>query len=365
MKVIFYIGHHKVGSTALQVFLAQNAARLLQAGILYPCVEMEGFAQLLARVSQTGDDARPLPVTVLEPHSALAYRMMAEVSDRPIPAQFRMLPRVDQMLHAIRQQIRYLNPQVVILCSEAFANFGDVDPGLITRLRHSFPDADMQIYCALRRPDAYLAAWHGQRIKVGEAIAPLREVGPASYAGTIHTDYARLILPWVDALPDARLHLRPYEVIRAAGGSPQDFFAQVGVPLPHGLLPAGRQNASLPLAAMEIKRRANMALEPDQAHQLARYIQGAGDRITPLPNDQVDLFGPGQRAALAEAFEPQHDILAGLTGAPDFFADADQIARPRPVPEMEAARHYLAQMRPDDLPGPVLGRFVADLQAGL
>lgn len=40
MKVVFYIGHHKVGSTALQVYLSQNWLRLAQAGILYPAVEM-------------------------------------------------------------------------------------------------------------------------------------------------------------------------------------------------------------------------------------------------------------------------------------------------------------------------------------
>ncbi len=364
MKVIFYIGHHKVGSTALQVFLAQNAARLLHNGILYPCVEMEGFAQMLARVGQTGDRPAPLPINALEPHSALAYRMMAEVSDRPIPPQFRMLPRVDQMLHAIRQQIRYLDPETVILCSEAFANFGDVDPKLITRLRRAFPEAEVHIYCALRRPDSYLAAWHGQRIKVGEAIPPLREVGPASYAGTIHTDYARLILPWVEALPKATLHLRPYSAIQAAGGSPQDFFAMTGVPLPHGLLPAGKRNASLPLAAMEIKRRANMALPPEDTHCLSEYIQHSGNDITPLPNDQVDLFGPGQRAALADAFEPVHDVLSGLAGAARFFPDADQIARAKPVPELEATRHYLSQMRPADLPDGALRSFVTDLQAG-
>lgn len=364
MKVVFYIGHHKVGSTALQVFLAQNAAKLLQAGILYPCVEMEGFAQLLARVSQTGDDTRPLPINIREPHSALAYRMIAEVSDRPIPPQFRMLPRVDQMLHAIRQQIRYLQPQVVILCSEAFANFGDVDAGLIPRLRRALPEADLQIYCALRRPDDYLASWHGQRIKVGEAIPPLREVGPQAYADTIHADYTRLILPWVKALPDAQIHLRPYAAIRAAGGSPEDFFACTGIPLPHGLLPAGRQNASLPRAAMEIQRRANMALSPDQAHQLARHMQSVGDQIRPLPDDQIDLFGPGQRAALAQTFEPVHAVLGQVAGQDAFFTDADQIATPRPVPEMEAARHYLAQMRPGDLPGGALSSFIADLQAG-
>ena len=54
MKIIIYIGHHKVGSTALQVFLSQNWLALVRAGILYPSVETSGFSHNLAEVLQDG-----------------------------------------------------------------------------------------------------------------------------------------------------------------------------------------------------------------------------------------------------------------------------------------------------------------------
>ena len=82
MKVIVYIGHHKVGSTALQVFLSQNSHRLLTNGILYPWVEMRGAAHALGKAAGEGDRAEVLPVNIREPHSALAYKMMADRADR-------------------------------------------------------------------------------------------------------------------------------------------------------------------------------------------------------------------------------------------------------------------------------------------
>ena len=363
MNVIFYIGHHKVGSTALQVFLARNAANLLRAGILYPCVDMEGFSQLLARVVRTGDTKRWLPANAREPHSALAYRMMTEVSKRPVPAQFRMLPHSRQMMHAITQQVRYLQPDTVILCSEAFANFGDVDAGLIGRLRDLFPDSPLQIYCALRRPDEYIAAWHGQRIKVGEAIPTLRDSGLAPYLNSIHTDYRRVVAPWVAQIPEATLHLRNYADIRAAGGSPQDFFAQTGVDLPDDLLPADRQNPSLPMAAIEIKRRANLVLPHTETEKLTRYILRTGPEITATPDAQIDMLGPRDRQRLAQLFAPVHSYLSDLTGQEDFFPDADQIGQPRAVSELAAAHDYLGRMQASDMPTDALSGFIRDLQA--
>ena len=362
MNVILYIGHHKVGSTALQVFLAQNVCTLLQAGILYPCVEMQGFSQLLARAIGEGDTNRWLPANPREPHSALAYRMIAEVSDRPIPPQFKMLPSARQMLHAIRQQVDYLKPHTVILCSEAFANFGDVDPDLIPLLRTAFPDAPVQIYCALRRPDDYLTAWHGQRIKVGEKIPPLREAGPRQYEGTIHSDYRRVVAPWIEKLPNAQLHLRNYGDVRVAGGSPADFFAQIGVTLPEGLFPAGHHNPSLPLAAMEIKRRANLVLPRGEAEKLAQHILKTKTEIDAVQDSQIEMFGPSMRTGLLDQFTPVAAYLNTISEKAAFFPDIDQIAAPRPVPELEAAKHYLSQLDAGKMPTNALKTFIAELQ---
>lgn len=288
MKIILYIGHHKVGSTALQVFLSQNWLGLIRAGILYPSVESRGFSSNLARMLGDGDKAAQLPVNIREPHSALAYRMMSEVSPRKVPSQFNNLPATGQMFHALRAQANQLKPRAMVLCSEAFANFGEVQPSLIKRLGNAFPKAEFTIYCALRRPDDYLISWHNQRLKVGEKIDRLSEGGAEGYFGNIHFNFRTVVEPWAQQLPQARMIVRPYGAIMAAGGSTQDFMDQVGVTFPEDMIPAGRANRSLPRAAMEIVRRANHALPPGKAHALTQFLMNSGDLLTPPADSTVD-----------------------------------------------------------------------------
>lgn len=363
MKVLIYIGHHKVGSTALQVFLSQNACALMRAGILYPCVEMQGFSQLLARAVGTGDHNRWMMANLREPHSALAYRMIGTETQRPVPPQFKSLPSASQMLHAIRSQIIYLKPKTVVLCSEAFANFGDVNPDLIPQLRAAFPKAEVEIYCALRRPDEYITSWHGQRIKVGEPVAALPEAGLGDYEGTIHIDYRKVVSAWAEALPEARLHLRNYADIQTAGGSPEDFFAQTGVTLPNGLFPPVRSNPSLPLAATEIKRLANLTLPHAETEKLAQYLLRQTTDIKAVPNADIEMLSPAVRAKLQAQFAPAHAYLNRMTGRDAFFPDIDQVLQTRPVPQHDATLDYLAQLDPDNMPTQALRTFIADLQS--
>jgi len=364
MKVILYIGHHKVGSTALQVFLAQNWLRLIRAGILYPSVDARGFAYNLARTLEADDMPAPANVNIREPHSALAYRMMSEVSDRRVPAQFKTLPSAGQMFIALRQQIRRLHPETVILCSEAFANFGQVQPALIGQLCSAFPQAEFEIYCALRRPDDYLISWHGQRLKVGERLKSLAGGGTAPYFDTIHFNFRAVIEAWVQELPQARVMIRNYSDILAAGGSAEDFMQQCGTGFPDDMVPAGRANASLSRAAMEIVRRANHDLEPPAAHALCQYLLTCGDRLIPVANGEVEMFGPEIRADLAERFAPVQEYLSALTGQAAFFPDIDEVARPRPVPESEATADLLGQIDPQTLPDDTLRAYVGELRRG-
>ena len=364
MKVILYIGHHKVGSTALQLFLAQNWTRLAQAGILYPAVESRGFASNLARALKGRDRAGEEDVNIREPHSALAYKMMSEVSEhRKVPVQFKRLPASGQMILAIQNQLRKLAPDTVILCSEAFANFGQVKPALIERLAGAFPKAEIEIYCALRRPDDYLISWHNQRLKVGERLDRLSQGGAEAYFDNIHFNFRTVVEPWVRLLPQARLILRPYDAIMAAGGSTQDFMDQVGAAFPDGLIPAGRANKSLPRAAMEIVRRANRDLAEGDAHALRQFLLRAEDLLTPAPNADVEMFGAALRARLAERFAPIHAWLSDLAGqGGPFFADLDAMTEPRPIPEDSAMAALLAQIDPASLPRKELTDYVAALR---
>ena len=70
MKVILYIGHHKVGSTSLQVFLARNWAALAREGTLYPSVENRGYA-LNLRQSRSLPNPPHLPAHLTDPQQSL------------------------------------------------------------------------------------------------------------------------------------------------------------------------------------------------------------------------------------------------------------------------------------------------------
>jgi len=344
MKVIFYIGHHKVGSTALQMFLSQNFHRLLRHGILYPPVETQGFSHALALAMNGEDRAGILPVNIREPHSALAYRMMAEVSNRTVPGQFQYLPASGQMLHALRNQLKMLEPRCVLLCSEAFANFGEVAPDLISRLCDVFPGAEFQIYCVLRRIDDYLVSWHGQRLKAGEKIPALCQGAAAQYLSSIHFDYSRVIGAWLQKCPGATFTLRNYRDILAVGGSNEDFMLQAEIDFPPDMIPAGQVNPSIPHALIEIARRGNAVLEPPAARALRNGLLAMAPELDLPPNAEVEMFGAENRALLAERFAPIHVRLGDLTGIRPFFPDIDEIARPRPLPEREAMRAVLAVM---------------------
>lgn len=346
MHVSLYIGHHKVGSTSLQVFLSQNFNRLLDAGILYPFTEMRGAAAALAR-SRRGDTAEMLPVNIREPHSALAYRMMADISDRKVPQQFQMLPHSQQMLHAISCQVHALQPAGLILCSEAFVNFGAVEPQLVTQLCNQFPNAAFSLYCGLRRPDEYMVSWHGQRIKVSEPVEPLRKGAWSFYTPTIHFDYRLAVEAWLDLVPGRHNVLRNYSDILKAGGSEADYMAHSGLAFPEGMLPAVSANKSLPLAVTEIARRGNAALPTPEAHRLVRFLLEVDSRIALPRNADVEMFGSGHRQHIHEGFQPIHDWLGLVAGVEAFFPDLDRMLECRPLPEAEAVRAALDQLSPE------------------
>nr|WP_169618090.1 hypothetical protein [Ruegeria sp. PR1b] len=352
MKVILYIGHHKVGSTALQAYLAQNWLQLAQAGILYPSVEGLGFASNLATIlrPEAPSQIKQGQVLVREPHSALAYRMIQDAISRPVPPQFNGHPATSQMLRTIQKQVEVLAPHTVILCSEAFANFGQVDAKLITQLCAPFQGADLHVYCALRRPDHYLASWHGQRLKVGEPAAPLEPGGLAQYANTIHFNYRNVLEPWIEQLPDATFSIRNYAEVVENGGSGEDFVLQTGLTLPEGMQAPGRANSSLPKASFPIMEQAVAHLPRPKVQALSQYFQAEGKalcRKADARNGDVELFGEAQRKEMHRRFLKESETyLSQLTGQPAFFEGLDEVLIPRPLPAREAA-HRLLQALPE------------------
>lgn len=354
MKLILYVGHHKVGSTALQVFLSQNWLALARAGILYPAVESEGFSDHLKRALDGADTPGKPPINVREPHNALAFRLISQSTGNAMPPYHRNLPSTTQMLRAIRNQVGQLAPHTVILCGEVMSNFGKTDPTLIGQLLGALPQAEIELYCTLRRPDEYLASWYGQRLKFGHRIEALRDGGAMGYARSIHFDYRTMLEPWITRLPGTRLHLRTYAEVLAAGGSVEDFTTEIDAGIPADLTPAVRANESLPYALMEIMRRGNQRLDRPGSRKLRKFLLAAADRLDLPPNREVELFGADTRVRLVRAFDPIHAWLGEIVGRDAFFPDIAAMRQARPIPELDAAavaaralRDTPEELRPD------------------
>jgi hypothetical protein len=362
MKVIVFFGHHKVGSTALQGFLAANYFALLKAGILYPAVEAEGLVHTLANALDGQKPRLAHEMNLREPHNALAFRMLASISKTKTPDWHGQLPGVVQMIRTIRLQIDTLRPQAVILCSEVMSNFGAARPKFISDLRDIFPGATFELYCVLRRPDDYLVSWHGQRLRFGEAILPLSGGAVPRYYPQIHFDYRKLVAPWLKVFADSPVHLRTYGEVVAAGGIEPDFMATVEAPFPRGLKTFKEANVSLPRAAMEIVRQANHALPGPEAEALRNYFLSASNGLRPVASKDVEMFGSALRTELCDRFDPIHAFLSETTGKAAFFPDIDDMRSPRPIAEAEATAQLLAQIRPGTLPGEASRDLVRRMQ---
>lgn len=354
MKAILYIGHHKVGSTALQSFFTKNSYRFLENGILYPAVESEGLSYLLSKTLRRRDVEEPLSLNIREPHNALAFRMMAQNPGHKVPPFHHNLPGVAQMKLAIQNQLLNLDPHTVVMCSEVMANFGAVAPPMIDALRDMLPTEEIVLYCALRRPDEYLISWHGQRLKFGHHVVPLRQEATERYFPTIHFDYRKMLEPWVERFQDDTVIIRDYRDIVAAGGSTVDFCTQTGLDLPKGLIASTRANPSIPHALMEIVRRGNIELTEQDSGTLRSIIMAEAHHLDLPENGTVEMFGPRNRELIRQAFEPVDRYLCEVTGRDHFFPALDKLTDLAPVSEIEAAVHALDQLRTrisDKIPG--------------
>ncbi len=336
MRIILFIGHHKVGSTSLQDFLSRNSVALAQSGILYPSVDFEGMALMLSTaMGNLLPRHDPLPINAREPHNALAFKMLAEHRNGKVPPFHKGLPASNQMFRAIRKQVEFLNPDTLVLAAEVFANFAPTSPDLIIRLRDAFPDADFTVVATLRRIDEYVASWQGQRLKFGHTPAPLRLDGLQNYFGNIHFDYRQMLKGWIDNMPDAWFILRDYKDVRRAGGSVADFIAQTELKLPSGLLEEQKNNESLHRGIYEIARQGNKALRPALAEELRQTLRYLTPDLNLPASGDIELFGSENRQLMQEKFEPVHDYLDEISGKSPFFTDQSAVRQIRPVPEMD------------------------------
>lgn len=368
MKFVLFIGHHKTGSTALQVYLAENFLKLAREGILYPAVESQGMAQNLASAIAGKDlfvdrHRRESRFNIRVPHNALAMRMLNEAFGAGVPPWHDDVPASEQMLQTIFRQAEAIAPDTLILASEVMSRFADRGwRKTLPIMSSTFGAFDTTILLNLRRPDLHIASWHLQRLKFLQPVKPLREGGHRDYLDTAHFRYDRIVRRWQDAFPQAQLRVRNYTDVIKAGGSVQDFFAQSGIN--HDPAPQARPaNSSIPYALAEIAARAK-ALPPVVSRGVVTYLLDAADRIAFPGNEKVELFGAENRKALCNGFAAVNTALCDQLGLTEFFPDLEEARRCNEIMDIEAARIALTPLQQDakeHLPKGAVQTFILEL----
>lgn len=341
--IILHIGHHKTGTSSLQVHFARNYKSWMEQGVLYPSVEAAGFSHNLRQLLNPVSNSVAMSLNAEQPHNGLAQKMLAEVSAHKVPVVRQNLPSSAQMFWSIRKQIEVLSPKTVVLCAEVFSKFGKAGPAQIDRLREELPDAKFTIYCALRRPDDYLASWQGQRLKFGLKLKPLPKETTSGYFHGIHFDYRLLLEAWIDRMPDANFIIRTYDDVLSAGGSVQDFHQQTAIQIPANVEKIKDSNPSIAYALQDVARRGNLELTGPDARDLRAYLMGLRNKLTLPPNRDVEMFGADTRAKMLARFLPIEEYLRSVTGKPAFFPNIESIGQTRPIPEADARAQALTK----------------------
>lgn len=342
MKFVIFIGQHKVGSTSLQLSLARNYVRLLKAGILYPTIHNPDLRRDMKTFAARHLGLTPVPMAVWEAHNALAHQMTYEAAGMPIPPWHSNLPSVDEIFDNISAQIRRHDPHTVVICSETMSTFAGIEPRMIARLAQFTKGHEVQIMCTLRRPDEYIVSWHGQRMKIGERVLPMR-YALSDYLDTVHLDYRLMLDGWRRYFKEAEFSCDSYSNVLGRGGSIPDFWHRTGLSAPEGMVPPRKTNPSIPLAALEIVRRCNHMLPKDTASALCHWVIRKSHELGAEKNRNVEILGAENRERLWEHFAPVSTYLD--TFRAPFFEDLEDVTKPRPVPGREAARKLLPRLR--------------------
>ena len=379
MRVVIFIGHHKVGSTSLQDYFARNAALFASHGVLYPFTDFQGAASLMddlvnlarpvsrkkiASMSSLNFLNNHVPINIREPHNALAFSMLSDEHEPwIIPEIHSNLPSTEQMLHAMKQQVDFMRPHTVVLISEVMANFGKGLHAGITRIKELFEPAEFTIYASIRRIDQYIASWHGQRLWFGDKLRPLRRNGLEHHFGTIHFDYRLMIDKWVENVPGSKFILRDYADVLENGGSIKDFVEACNLKLPARTRSARRVNSSYHRALYEVVRKANKKLPAQKAENFRNKIEQRQASLKLPPSDDIELFGKAVRKRLFQNFKPVNQSLGQHVDRRVFFKARRAMLSTCKIPELEATKIAVEQLQNniDWFGDPKIRNFISEL----
>jgi len=230
-KLFLHIGFPKTGTTALQLSLRKNAARLREQGVFFPADPAHSFMQ----------ETQHLPLAAAVPGRPMPFLSSAKRSV------------VDRAYDDLFDWVARKRAETVVLSSEAFGGV-DMGPKKAQWLRDAFDGYDVTIIAYIRRQDDHLLSTYQEMIKAGGT----ERFAFDSYKTRRPLFFARRLMPWRKAFGVENVVVRPFaRSFWPNGDLFSDFLRVIGVD-PIGMVPAENNNESLDFRAIELLRRFNL-----------------------------------------------------------------------------------------------------------
>ncbi len=314
MQTILHIGQAKTGTTALQTFLHENQAALLERGIFYPRLPF----------SRNNHHAL-LPAIFRSEH--LAPFTIEQMGFSAEAARKNSLALWD----ALEVEVAERRPERLILSSEALFRAIDIEEAdrLTRRLGDLSREADRRtasttVVAFLRSPPSLFLALFQQKMRTRSIRQPLASPSPL-----------RQIMAYERSFGTESLALRAFE--RAAlpdGDVVSGFFEAAGLgPRPEGLNSGAELNPSMSAEAMTLLQELGPA-ERAQSRRESLVQKRMRRRILRIDGTLPGFRKPALHPWISDA------LVAGAIDYPELrdrysvtFSDIDYGQIGRPVPE--------------------------------
>ena len=366
LNLNIFIGHHKTGSTSIQHWMARNSHKMLNHKHLYPfCDELsllyseahanhqlnwDNFTKALPTVQSIG-----FSKNYLEPHNALAFKILNEIYGANMPPWHQNLPeQCGDIFNLIHSQIKYYAPDAVHIVSEVLSNFGGSDKGMTDYFYREFPDCTPNLFVILRRPDEYLSSWYRQELCFGyPMMGSIQERFKNVYRESIHFDYKKMLFDWVNKLSSEQVCIARYDDIKDKGGSLHWYLNQSryqDTPLSRKKEVKDWANPSLHPAFINLIRESNTNLPRNKSLRMISLLKSLSQHSVLPPVKEIELYGRDFRQVLINEFEPIDSYLGSLFGQSHFFDDLNEMATPKTISLVEAERSVTGFLRENLMP---------------
>lgn len=278
MQLLFHIGTHKTGSTAIQRFCLRNRDALAAQGVLYPSAHIANGAQ-----------------------HALAWALGLNHPKRDLDL------RAEEVAQGILDEGRSSGAKWVIVSSEDFESLRDE---AVVELRRLFKDIPAKVVVYLRRQDEALVAAYNQRVKsfVSRFHGTLEELRHQQFVPR-RFDYWRLTQRWANVFGDEAMHVRVYDPSQFPNGNIiPDFFSVLNLSL-EGMATESLSsvNKSVHPLALEILRRSNTKDMSRVVHNaMLRRLRDASSKY---PTERPRL-APAAQQEFVEQFRESNALVA-------------------------------------------------------